>query len=226
MNTGRYIGRYVTVGPVSPRSADPALRAALVDAAARILAADGPRALTTRRLAAEADTSTMAVYTHFGGIDEVRRAVRQQGFARLTGALNAVARTDDPVADLTSAGLAYFANGLAHPELYRAMFVDQPPHRDGDAGEPTFQRLVTTVARCADARRFDPVEPAMLLAWAAELWTMQHGMVTLALTRLLPVDQIRFLLTDMTYRLCVGFGDKPTNARRSIERASRTAPSA
>ena len=41
-------------------------------------------------------------------------------------------------------------------------------------------------------------------------------MVTLALTELLPVEQVRFLLTDMTYRLAVGFGDDPTSAHRSI----------
>ena len=44
-----------------PRSADPEVGAALVEAAARILAEEGPAALTTRRVATEARTSTMAV---------------------------------------------------------------------------------------------------------------------------------------------------------------------
>lgn len=62
---------------------------------------------------------------------------------------------------------------------------------------------------------------------AAEFWTTRHGTVTLALTGLLPERQIRFLLSDMTYRLAVGCGDDPAAARRSVERgahdqASRT----
>lgn len=204
---------------MSPRTADPTVRAALVAAAARILAADGPRALTTRRLAAEAGATTMAVYTHFGSMDEVRKVVRQEAFAQLAAAQEALAATGDPVADLTAAALAYFDNGLTHPELYRTMFVDQPPEGD-DAGEPTFRHLLAAVTRCVDSGRFDRTDPAAQPIWAAELWTAQHGMVTLALAGLLPADQIRAVLIDMTYRLCVGFGDEPAAARHSVERGS------
>ncbi|MEU4325462.1 hypothetical protein [Nonomuraea dietziae] len=45
--------------------------------------------MTARRLAGEAGTSTMAVYTYFGGMEEVRGAVRQEGFARLAADLDA-----------------------------------------------------------------------------------------------------------------------------------------
>ncbi|WP_238598152.1 TetR/AcrR family transcriptional regulator [Saccharothrix sp. ALI-22-I] len=49
---------------VSPRRSDPRARTALIDIAARLLAAEGPQALSTRRIAADAGSSTMAVYTH------------------------------------------------------------------------------------------------------------------------------------------------------------------
>ncbi|HEY3505205.1 MAG TPA: TetR/AcrR family transcriptional regulator [Actinocatenispora sp.] len=203
---------------MSPRSADPAVRTALIDAAARILAADGPGALSTRRLAAEVGASTMAVYTHFGSMDQVRHAVRAEGFARLDAVLDRVRRTDDPVADLTSDALAYLDAGLADPEMYRAMFVDRPPSSDADPGAGLFHRLVASVRRCIDAGRFGPADDPLPLGWAAEIWTMQHGMVVLAFGEVLPTDQIRFVLTDMTYRLAVGFGDEPTAARRSVEK--------
>lgn len=214
---------------MSPRSADPAARTALLAAAARLLAADGPRALTTRRLAAEAGVTTMALYTHFGSLDEVRRAVRREGFDRLTANLSALTLTDDPVADLAMAALTYFAAGLSHPELYRAMFVDQPPEDDHLAGESVFERVRAAVARCVDAGRFhregpaDPVDSLGLAVWAAEVWSAQHGMVTLALTGLLPADQIRFVLVDMIYRLCVGFGDDHAAARHSVDMAAHAA---
>ena len=139
---------------VSPRPADPAIRAALIEAGARILAVDGPGALSTRRLATETGTSTMAVYTYFGSMDGLRRAIRAEGFARLAG-------------------------------------------------------------------RFDSADPSLAVPWAGEIWTMRHGMVTLALTGLLPTQQIRFLLADMTYRLVVGYGDTPSVARHSVEKGMR-----
>lgn len=201
---------------MSPRPADPAIRIALIEAAARILAADGPSALSTRRLAAEVGTSTMAVYTHFGGMDELHRAVRDEGFARLAARLDDVPGTDDPVADLAAGGLAYFMTGLADPELYRAMFTELPPAGD-DAGAVIFRRLAEAVSRCVDAGRFDAAEASLIQAWAGELWITRHGMVTLALTGLLPERQVRLLLTDMTYRLAVGYGDDRAAARHSVE---------
>ncbi|WP_433781397.1 TetR/AcrR family transcriptional regulator [Actinomycetospora sp. CA-101289] len=202
---------------MSPRSADPTVRTALLEAAARLVAAEGPRALSTRRLAAEVGTSTMAVYTHFGSMDEVRRAVRQDGFARLEADLDAVPRTEDPVADLAAAAAAYFATGLAHPERYRAMFVDRPPAEEDDPGAEVFTRLVDAVRRCLEAGRFPGTDAGTALRWAAEIWTMVHGMVTLAHSRLLPPEQVWSLLTDMTYRLVVGFGDDPAAAESSVE---------
>ena len=201
---------------MSPRSADPAVRSTLIETAARILATDGPTGLTTRRLTADAGTSTMAVYTHFGSMDELRRAIRAEGFARLAGRLDALPRTSDAVADLAAAGLAYLTSGLAEPELYRAMFTDRPPAGDDDAGAGIFERLVDDVTRCVTAGRFHPAGPSLIRAWAGEVWTLRHGTVTLALTGLLPAEQIRFLLADMTYRLAVGYGDTPAAAGRSV----------
>jgi AcrR family transcriptional regulator len=206
---------------VSPRPADPATRATLIQTAALILAADGPSALSTRRLAAEAGTSTMAVYTHFGSMDQLRRAIRAEGFARLAGKLDAFPRTDDAVADLAAGGLTYLTTGLASPELYRAMFTDRPPAGDDDAGAGIFQRLADEVRRCITAGRFHSADTSLARAWVGEIWTMRHGMVTLALTGLLPVQQVRFLLTDMTYRLAVGYGDAPSAARRSVRKGMR-----
>lgn len=190
-------------------------------AAARILAAEGRRALTTRRLAAEVGASTMAIYSRFGSLDQVHHAVRRHGFADLARDIDAVPQTDDPVADLAAINLAYYAYGVSAPELYRAMFTEPPPGQD-DAGTGVFDQIVAAVRRCIEAGRFEPAEPNFLPGWAAEVWVTDHGMVTLALTGLQPPDRIRFLLTDMTYRLAVGFGDRRDEAQRSIRTAAGT----
>jgi AcrR family transcriptional regulator len=60
-----------------PRTHDAKLRIRLLDEAGRLLAKEGPSALTVRRLAERAETSPSAVYTLFGdkwGLVEDRRA--------------------------------------------------------------------------------------------------------------------------------------------------------
>src|SRR2546423_3555500 len=120
-----------TARHVDDRSEKADARAALIDTAARLIATEGPAALTLRRIADEAGTSTMAIYTHFGGMPELRRAVRREGFARLAASLARVDETEDPVADLAMLGAAYYETALSNPDLYRVMFMEQPlddPH--------------------------------------------------------------------------------------------------
>ena len=66
-----------TLSGVPPRSADPHLRERIINTAARLLATEG--SASARRLARELGTSTMVVYTHFGGMDELTRQVMRRG---------------------------------------------------------------------------------------------------------------------------------------------------
>lgn len=172
---------------MSPKIADPATRDALIEAAARLIATEGPARLTLRRVAAEVGTSTMAVYTHFGGMDELRREVRREGFARLGAEMSSVGTTDDPVADLGQLGVAYYVNAITNPNLYRAMFMEHPvDEADAGIGLDTFDQLVAGVQRAIDAGRFrrgDAVE------MATQMWALAHGVVTLQLAHLLDPDR-------------------------------------
>lgn len=208
---------------MSPRPTDPDARAAMLAGAARLLAAEGPSALTTRRLAAEAGTSTMAVYTRFGSLLEVHRAVRADGFARLESRLERVTPSGDPVADLAVATMVYLDFAIAEPHLYRAMTIDRPPpEEDADArdpGEGVFAVLSRHVRQClADGRFRGDASPATM--WSAQLWTMQHGTATLVLTGTVAPDTARAVLEDMVERLCLGYGDAPARARGSVAAAA------
>src|SRR3712207_3744078 len=103
-----------------PRAADPAVRLALLETAAELLARRAP--VTARSLADRVGTSTTALYTHFGGMPGLWRAVRSEGFVRLGRRLAAVPRTDDPVPDLPPPGAAHLDHAPAGPFLYPAMF--------------------------------------------------------------------------------------------------------
>ena len=73
--------------------------------------------VTLRALVKGTGASTMAVYTHVGGMPGLWRAVRQEGFTRLAVRLASVTRSQDPVFDLMALGGAYVANALANPHL-------------------------------------------------------------------------------------------------------------
>lgn len=167
------------------RSADPAVRVALIEAAAQLLATEGLDALSIRRVATEVGTSTMAVYTHFGSKDDLVHAVVREGFSRLDAELRAVAHTDDPIADLAGMGLAYRHNALANAHLYRVMFsinplaLDDPTAatRGDDVTMAAFHALVDAVQRCVDGGELRG-EPGQI---ALQVWAAAHGAVSLEL---------------------------------------------
>lgn len=202
---------------VSPKLADPEVREALIDAAARLLSTEGPMALTTRRLAGEVGASTMAVYTHFGGMDGLRRDLRREGFIRLIGYLDSVPSTRDPVADLSALGWAYCFNAVTNPHLYRAVFLEPPIDEEDEAvGRAAIERLIDTVARCIEAGRFRRADPESL---AIQLWTASHGMITGVLAHLLTLEEVIEHFSAMGVSLYVGFGDDRKKAMHSVRRA-------
>ena len=192
------------------------IRRALMEAAARLLAEQGPQALTTRRLAAEVGTSTMAVYTHFGGMEELRRAIREDGFARLEREWAGVEQMNDPVADLSVSGATYVAFALANPNLYRAMLLESRIDNADLAASSIGGPQLAILTRCMDAGRFDRTDPAALL-W--QLWAATHGVVSGVLAGVLDIAMGIEQLAALGLSLYVGFGDERPAARASLERA-------
>src|SRR5688500_17244422 len=103
-----------------PVPADP--RDRLIEEAARILGEEGPSALSARRLATAAGTSTMAVYTHFGSMAGLVDEVATEGFRRLVEHVDAVGTSEDALADLRRMAGAYRDNALENRHLYGVMF--------------------------------------------------------------------------------------------------------
>jgi len=207
---------------MSPRQADPQVRAALVETAARLLAEGGPDLLTLRRLTKEVGTSTMAVYTHFGSMDDLRAEVAREGFDRLRRRLRTVEPSDDPVADLVRLGATYLDNAVEHPSLYQAIFGlgAATPGAAGVAGVgyDTFLILVDGVQRCIDAGRFHPADPLLL---ATQVWAGVHGAVALAHAGLLDPDELERASAASARNLFVGFGDDRARVSASFSRAGR-----
>ncbi|MDO9456464.1 TetR/AcrR family transcriptional regulator [Nocardioides sp.] len=156
------------------------VRRRLLDAAAEVLAEEGPAALTVRRLTREVGASTMAVYTHFGSMAALVREVVGDGFAQLYARVDEVPQTDDTLHDLTAMAAACRQHALAHPQLYAVMFGSASlggyrlSEEERHVGLAAFGQLVAGVARAMDAGALRRDDPA---AVAGQVWTALHGYI-------------------------------------------------
>src|SRR5215813_4673797 len=101
-----------------PREHGATERAALLEAAAGILGAEGAAAVTVRRVADEAGTTTRAVYALFGDKDGLLRALFVVAAETMRRHHEAVPVQDDPIQELMALAGAYRLAALEQPHLY------------------------------------------------------------------------------------------------------------
>ncbi|SER81732.1 TetR/AcrR family transcriptional regulator [Actinokineospora terrae] len=170
-----------------PRTHDEALRGRLLDRAGELLSQEGAGALSLRRLATDAATSTTAVYSLFGGKPGLVRELYVEAFHRLGTRLRAVAATGDPAEDLVRLGVAYRASALADPHLYAVMFGGAIPGFDPDDAAVEHSRaalapLLGVIETGVREGVFTDTDGTM----AVGCWGIVHGLVSLELLGNLP----------------------------------------
>ncbi|MFL9868876.1 TetR/AcrR family transcriptional regulator [Paraburkholderia fungorum] len=105
-----------------------ALRERILDAARRIVMREGFAALSMRKIADAIEYSPATLYLHFASRDEIARALCAEGYAQLLETFVPLAQIADPTARLKAVGRAYVAFGVAHPETYRLIFMEDPSY--------------------------------------------------------------------------------------------------
>jgi AcrR family transcriptional regulator len=200
----------------------------LVTAALAVLERDGPAAIQARTLAAEIGASTMAVYTHFGGMPKLIDALLREGLARFAEHTRGVPHTDDPMADLIAGGLAYAEFAMQNPQLYRLLFgltdlagiqklsADVATPWDLAEGVDALSVLVAAVERVIEAGRIRPQEPRPA---ATQILSTTHGFVLLAMTSFIDSQGLQDVMVPLAINLVVGLGDTRRRAERSLAAA-------
>ncbi len=160
-------------------------REALLEAAAQVLAQDGPHGLSLRRVATRAGGSTQLVYTLFGGKPGLADALYAEGFRRLAAQMSASLPTPEPTGDperLMGIGRAYRTFAQREPAFFAVMFgraiPDFTPLRSTKTygRQCTFGLLLAEVQACLDrgtlvAGRADDL--------ARLCWLTVHGLASL-----------------------------------------------
>ena len=214
------------------------VRDEMLHAAVGLLDEHGPDALQTRKVAGAAGTSTMSVYTHFGGMQALIAAVAEEGLRQFDAA-QTVPQTADPVADLFVVGGAYRRYAIERPHMYRLMFGSTSAHGiNAPAGNvltltvaeierhhPSFAHVVRVVRRCMLAGRItvgSADDDASVVATAAQFWALIHGFVMLELAGYYGDDgsAVTPVLAPMTSNLLVALGDSTERVAQSLQSAN------
>jgi AcrR family transcriptional regulator len=162
------------------------LRSALIEAGLTLLKADGVAGVDLRKVARLAGVSHAAPYRHFKSKQVLIAAIAEQGFGRLTAAMQSTLEPLDPADGLTqfhAIGQGYVDFALANPALMREMFSGLTVNRADypslyAASKQSFGILMGIIARCFG----EPVELRTVVAF-----TTFHGLALLLLENQLPL---------------------------------------
>lgn len=168
------------------------LRAAVLDRAAVVIAAEGPYTLSLRSLAADLGVSHTAPRHHFGSREGVLSALAAEGFGWLADRLRSTRESGGGFLDL---GVAYVEFAVEHPAHFQVMFtptlLDQTHPGLASVRELAFAELTGGVDQLVAAQRTDDAAAAVVAGWS-----LVHGLATLALSGNLDSAGVRDLLAD------------------------------
>jgi AcrR family transcriptional regulator len=111
-----------------------ALRERILDASRRIVIREGFAALSMRKIADAIEYSPATLYLHFASRDEIAQALCAEGYAQLLETFAPLVQIADPAERLKALGRAYVAFGVAHPETYRLIFMEDPSYTGAALG--------------------------------------------------------------------------------------------
>lgn len=156
------------------------LRESLLEAAADVLAEEGPATFSLRSLARQIGVSHTAPRHHFGDKRGVFTAVAAEGYRLLSG------RLDEAGDDFLAAGVAYVAFALDKPGHFSVMF--QPELIDATdkelVGAQNKVGRSLAVGAASHAQRTGrplPSQGGGLPPYALLAWSAAHGIAHLAL---------------------------------------------
>ena len=160
--------------PVATRSETAAAtRQSLLEAAAALLDAGGPEAVTLREVGARTGVSRSAPYRHFADKDTLLTVLATNAVTQLGDTLEGLANSaDPPERSLRAALLALISIGRAQPHLYRLMFTTPTgdPTAAVRAADRTWELFIDIVGRV--------VGPEKARRYGALLLTNAHGIAS------------------------------------------------
>jgi AcrR family transcriptional regulator len=193
-----------------PRTADE-----LLDAAERLVETEGVGALSVRRVAEAAGTTTRAVYSLYGSKDGLVTALGARAYELLRIGIEGFPTTDDPAGDLVEAGIAVFrAFAVSHPSLFRVS-VQRTLEGPGFAPIDRAEAYEAWVGLEAKVARVDLGGRSVNDA-ASSFHALCEGLAALELRGQLPAGREEAFWRDTLATLVRGFAAVPADEPASL----------
>lgn len=150
-------------------------REEIIEAALKIAADSGLKALTSRALGAELGSSARPIFTVFSGMDEVLAAVREAALARF-GEYAKKAEGFSPIFKQVGIQMIMFA--AEQPKLYRLLFMSEKP--EAVTFDDVFRNLGSVATLCIDVIQRDyGLDPDQAMLLFKHNWIFTYGVGSL-----------------------------------------------
>jgi AcrR family transcriptional regulator len=170
------------------------LKNALIEAGIQVLADEGLKGLSLRKVARIANVSHAAPYAHFTDKQALIAAISTEGFRLLYERIQQTIEhfTGDPLRQLVETSWAYVSFAISNPSHFKIIFsgiVEEEWKYPSliELSQASFQQLNTIVESCK-AQGILQSESAEVSALA--IWSQMHGLASLILERKLPNEQL------------------------------------
>ena len=175
---------------------------------------DGLDGFSMRKLARTLGVTAPALYRHYESRDRVLQDVVGEGYRHLIQYLHRALQGRTPEERFRMAGQGYLDFAIAHPRYYEVLFMgvelmalDEVKKAVADQGCALGQFWNDRVREAIDAGMLEPGEPEAI---GMTLWAHSHGLISLYLKGMLPLDEgeLRALYRRSTARVLQGLGTR------------------
>jgi AcrR family transcriptional regulator len=185
------------------------LRRRILDAARKIVVAEGIEGLTIRRVADAVEYAPGTLYLYFENRDAIARDLCLEIFQEMHNAIAPVAKIKDPQKRFRAFLRKYADFALGDPGMYRLAFMSSQKFSDAllregliegedGAGRKLFALLVKTIAEIRG-------KESDSFALAEMVWVAVHGLVSLkSACHIYPVTPVDSLVDKLASTLLAG----------------------
>ena len=176
------------------------IRKAILDASMKLFMEQGFENVSMRKIADLIEYSPTTVYLYFKDKNEILFELHELGFQKMAEYTTDLWSIKNPLVRLAKMGEYYLQFGLENPAFYELMFILKAPMESLEnlttncewrSGDQALGRLKETIQECMDKNL---VEKGDVHAISMAIWSMVHGMVSLAIRdrfdKLVPRDQM------------------------------------
>jgi len=159
------------------------IRKTILEAAGELFVREGIANVSMRKIAERIEYSPTTIYLYFKDKAELISALVREYFEEFLEKVGTAtaALPDDPLEAIKASMRAYIDFGIGNPFAYRLAFMIETQAREGDdSGTRAFAQLHSRVEACIAKGVFRKEDPDIV---ANVIWSMNHGMVSLAITR-------------------------------------------